>query len=294
MATVHPSLTLVLDVDEGLLSQELKLEIARCYAHIGSPVVRSHAAAQEGPAVNTARFIVSMGTARYLMSEDEGADARWAESVQPWLASMFFKVGNNMASFNRRMRKIGMPEIDVQRIDVELQQGAFVVGVVPHPQNTVPRAVADCVGLARELLNDGTLAGAVRVDMPGAQAYRAQEAAAREVWDAQHAAIPDEPKVEEAPAQPSGPMKHYVGPMPDRAADPEAYEQWERADREAKSYEQTAVPPTDSDTLPPIGNPPEPAEPERFDFDVDYSSWDVRYPDGSVRVFDAALRTFVS
>lgn len=36
MAQPRPSLTLILDIDERLDSEELRLEISRCYAHVGS------------------------------------------------------------------------------------------------------------------------------------------------------------------------------------------------------------------------------------------------------------------
>ena len=66
-----------------------------------------------------------------------------------------------------------------------------------------------------------------------------------------------------------------------------------REDAEAKSYENTAVPPTNSRTLPrPQREEPEP-EPERFSFEVDYALWSVEYADGTRRTFDSAQRSFV-
>lgn len=305
MVTMHPSLTLVLDLDERLSTQETKLEIARCYSYVGNPLVRKHAAS-EGEPENIARFLVSAGTRKYLMSTDEGADDLWSETVEPWIASMFFKVGNTAAAFNKRMRKIGLPEINYARADVELQDGQFIVGLRPDPENRIGRSVAAQVDAARAMLNEGVLEGAVRVNAPSSKSWDEQYGAARIAWDEAQAEAEAAAAQAEAEAaniggsapsdmapEPTGALKHTAGPMPDWKRDPEAFAAWEAADREAKSYENTAVPPTDSDDLPPIGNPVEPPEPPRFDFDVDYSVWDVFFADGTVRTFDSNTRTFL-
>lgn len=296
MTTIHPSLTLVLDLDESLGTQETKLEIARCYSHIGTPVVHTHACENGEEPRNVARFLVSVGTKKYLFSSDEGANELWEASVEPWIGSMLFKVGNNMAAFNKRMRKIGLPELYFNYFNIELEAGRFVVALRPDPEMRIDRPVAAQVGLARKLLNEGPFEHAVRVVAPSATSWHTQEAQARENWDAEianNASEEGSAPAEETPApEPSGPMKHWVGSMPDRDKDPHAYAEWEKADREAKSYENTAVPPTDSDELPPIGNPVEEAEPPRFSFAVDYSLWDVYFDDDSMRTFNAATGSF--
>ena len=309
MTIIHPSLTLVLDIDEQLFSQQLKLEIMRCYSHIGTPVIRTHARGfedasnPEGAPDNRARFIVSMGTKRYLHSSDEGADELWETSVEPWIASMLYKVTNNMAAFNRRMRKIGLPELVFSRIDLELEGGAFTVGLAPDPEGIIGRPIAMQAGLARTLLNSGILEGARRVDAPSATSLAAQAADAQAAWDAAHAMHAGEDEGGEGTADDdgcaedgtpiAGPLKHYVGPMPDPKLEPEAFAAWKDADAAAKSYERTAVAPTESNELPPIGNPVEAPEPERFTFPVDYSLWDVTFADGTVRAFDSRSESFL-
>ena len=73
MALLRPSLTLVLDLDERVAAEQTILEINRSYAHIGTPVIRTHAceSAEDAPVRNTARLIVNMGTYSYLNSADE-------------------------------------------------------------------------------------------------------------------------------------------------------------------------------------------------------------------------------
>ena len=81
MVTIHPSLTLILDLQEELCTQDAKLEIARCYSHIGTPIVHSHESSDETKPGNIARFIVSMGTKQYLYSKDEGAGNLFSKQV---------------------------------------------------------------------------------------------------------------------------------------------------------------------------------------------------------------------
>ena len=68
MALLRPSLTLVLDLDERVAAEQTILEINRSYAHIGTPVIRTHAceSTEDAPVRNTARLIVNMGTYSYL------------------------------------------------------------------------------------------------------------------------------------------------------------------------------------------------------------------------------------
>lgn len=166
MALLRPSLTLVLDLDERVAAEQTILEINRSYAHIGTPVIRTHAceSAEDAPVRNTARLIVNMGTYSYLNSADEGADERWETIVGPWIGNMLRKIGNNMKVFNDRQRKIGYPEVHFDTLDIELGAGAFTVAVRPQGAGAVDEAVAERVTAARNLRNDGTFAEAVRVE----------------------------------------------------------------------------------------------------------------------------------
>ena len=128
MALLRPSLTLVLDLDERVAAEQTILEINRSYAHIGTPVIRTHAceSAEDAPVCNTARLIVNMGTYSYLNSADEGADERWETIVGPWIGNMLRKIGNNMKVFNDRQRKISYPEVHFDTLDIELGAGAIM------------------------------------------------------------------------------------------------------------------------------------------------------------------------
>lgn len=284
MALLRPSLTLVLDLDERVAAEQTILEINRSYAHIGTPVIRTHAceSAEDAPVRNTARLIVNMGTYSYLNSADEGADERWETIVGPWIGNMLRKIGNNMKVFNDRQRKIGYPEVHFDTLDIELGAGAFTVAVRPQGAGMVDEAVAELVTAARALRNEGTLAEAVRVELPCAASWNAQRDAAWETWVAEHPEILEEPETDEAA---NGVETAETTPEKTR-------EELLAEDVIAKSYENTAVPPTDSEALPRPQRDEEEEE-EPFDFPVDYTLWAVIGADDAVRTYDYAAAAFV-
>ena len=280
MALLRPSLTLVLDLDERTASKPTVLEINRSYAHIGTPVVRTHEAENEdSPVHNTARLLVNMGTYQYLDPTKEGADERWNDIVLPWIGNILHKVGNNMKVFNDRQRKIGLPEVNFDTLDVELQAGALVVALHPEPNGYVDPAGNALVDTVRGLLADGTFEGIVRVEAPTATSYEAQREAAWDAWIIEHPEALEEPVVEEA--------EEEVEPEPEKTR-----EQILAEDIEAKSYENTAVAPTDSPDLPRPTREEE-EEPDPFTFPVDYRLWTVVSDDGTERVYDSAAKAFV-
>ena len=304
MALLRPSLTLVLDLDERVAGEQTILEINRSYAHIGTPVIRTHAAevagnattedAENAPVRNTARLIVNMGTYSYLNSDDEGADERWDTIVGPWIGNMLRKIGNNMKVFNDRQRKIGYPEVHFDTLDIELGAGAFTVAVRPQGAGMVDEAVAELVTAARTLRNDGTLAEAVRVELPCAASWNAQRDAAWETWVAEHPEVLEEPETDEAtPTGGDADADEAANDIETAEATPEkTREELLAEDVVAKSYENTAVPPTDSEALPRPQRDEEEEE-EPFDFPVDYTLWTVIGADGTARTYDCAAAAFV-
>ncbi|WP_302963192.1 hypothetical protein [uncultured Adlercreutzia sp.] len=285
MALLRPSLTLVLDLDERVAAEQTILEINRSYAHIGTPVIRTHGEPElDAPVRNTARLIVNMGTYSYLNSADEGADERWNAIVGPWIGNMLRKIGNNMKVFNDRQRKIGYPEVFFDTLDIELGGSAFTVAVRPQGAGAVSEEAAVLVSRARALRNDGTFAGAVRVELPCAEDWAAQRAEAWEAWIVEH------PEAEEDTADDAD---KEAGTVSEAAKDAPAKTREEllAEDIIAKSYENTAVPPTDSDALPRPERVQEEEE-EPFDFAVDYRRWAVIGADGTTRIWDADASSF--
>ena len=281
MALIRPSLTLVLDLDERLASQDTELELKRCYSYIGAPLVRKHApASEDAPVSNRARAIVNFGQRKYLHSADEGADALWNEVVEHWIGNILHKVGSNMKAFNRRQRLIGLPEVIFDNFDIELQGGEFVVSLHPDLLGFVPEELNAAVGMARSLLNDGAFADAVRVRIPADDVYESQRAVAWETWQEEHPEPEEDESAPEAAPKEEPPAIDYDSP------------EWLAYDRERKSYENTAVPVTDSEELPNFEREEVVEPPEPFSFEVDYSQWDVQFADGTCRRYDSSALAF--
>ena len=281
MALLRPSMTLVLDLDERLSTKDTVQEIKRCYPYVGVPVVRSHEAqSSEAPIENKARMIVGLGTRKYLRSANEGADELWDTVVSRWIGNMLHKIGSTMKAFNTRQRKINLPEVIFDRIDIELQGGEFVVALHTDPQSFIDFDAHEFVDQARSLLNDGTLDNAVRILIPSEESYEDQCATAYETWLKEHPEPEDDTALAEQEQE--------------TEAEPElTREEWLELDKQAKSYENTAVPPTDSNTLPPIQREEEEPEPERFSFEVDYSSeWTAVFADGTHHSFNPTTQQF--
>ncbi len=181
MALPRPSLTLILDIDESLDSEETRLEIDRCYSHIGSALVRTHAAGEGGTSENIMRFLVKMGTHRYLLSAEEGADEMWDEVMVRWFGNELHKVGNNMRTFNRRQSDIGNPELRFAWAELELEGGRLSALLHCDSESGLdPEAGVAALCAMRKALNAGQLgeldgdAGVARVWMPSRASWEAQ------------------------------------------------------------------------------------------------------------------------
>ena len=271
-----PSLALILDVDERLAQDETRLEVKRCWAHVGSTVLRAHEPS-EGEPVNRAEFMVKFGTQKYLRSSDEGADEMWETVIERWLYNMFGKVGNNMKIFNRRQREEGNPELYFDTLDVNLEDDNAIVTVKLDSNSDIAPETAYMLTRVREALNAGLLGeGPYAVGIPSAASY-AEQAEAAAIAAAQKAeeearAAEEQRLAEEAAAEAAAQeAEENFAPAPDLVApDPdELDEERIRAELEARY------------TLPDA------------DFAIDYTRWDVTLPDGAVRELDSATMQFI-
>ena len=176
MSKPHPSMALTLDLDESIVDHELRLEIDRCYSYLGTPVVRTHPAA-DGEPVNTLRMTVRVGAREYLDSSVEGADALWSDSIEHWLLNQVHAVDNQMKIFNRRD-----PEESkwVSRVREALNAGALGKDVVAV---TLPSAAS-----YEKQYAAGMEALETRKEAEAAAARAAEEAAAAEAEAAEKAA----------------------------------------------------------------------------------------------------------
>ncbi len=281
MVLLRPSLTLVLDLDEHLASEESIQEIKRTYAHIGTPVIRTHPPTTNDAApINVAQLRVSMGTYRYLQPFDEESEARWSEIVEPWIGSMLHKVGNNMKVFNDRQRKIGLPEIVFERIELDLQGSELVIDARLNPTCMIDPALRTQVRRARAMLSKDAFTEAVRISMPPDDEYERQRIYAWNDWTVTHPGTFD--------PMPEAPLHSTGKSQPKKSRD-----QLLKEDIAAKSFFFNDLATTDFYTLPRVRRQEEPQEPERFTFDVSYVLWEVTLADGSKLRFDSSADAFI-
>ncbi|WP_281654242.1 hypothetical protein [Eggerthella sinensis] len=270
MAQPRPSLTLILDIDERLDSEDVRLEIDRCYSYVGPTLVRAHEAG-EGAPENIMRFLVKMGTRRYLHAGDEGADELWHDVMERWFYNELYKVSNNMLIYNRRQREVGNPPLVFDWIDVELQNGELHALLHCDNVSGIQAEASSLLTTLRNAYNDGSLGQDVaRVYLPEPSSYEQQKAAG--------AAAKAEREAEEAAA---------------RAAAEEEARAAARAAEEAANEAFLESPQLTADCA---SEEDAPASPEPFaldepDFALDYRMWLVEYADGSARTFDSHAGT---
>ncbi len=274
MGKPRPSLTLIMDIDEALKTEELRLEVDRCYAYIAPTLIRTHAA-EETPS-NTLRFLVKLGNHKYLNSADEGADELWNEIMERWFSNAFYKVGNNLKLFNRRQKEIGNPELAFDKMEIELENGALLVDMRLDSNSSINAEDAAMLGVVREALNAGALTGAKKILMPSEESYIAQyEAgkAAKEAADAEKAAQEEAERLarEAEAAQAEQAAEDAFMESPELTEDEEEIS----AEELQKSIE------------------------EQFSFDealfaVDYTMWEVQFEDGSAKIYDSATKAFTA
>lgn len=174
MTKPHPSMTLLLDLDERLMSTSLRREIDRCYSYLGTPVVRTHPAAAGDPE-NTMQLKIRVGAREYLDSKAEGADELWNNYIEHWLLNQVHAVDNQMRIYNRRQREEGTDELIFTWIDFELQGGRLHVRMRLDSQCGIDPAESAWVTRVRSALNEGLLGeGVTCVQLPS-DAYYAQQ-----------------------------------------------------------------------------------------------------------------------
>ena len=177
MAKPHPSMALLLDLDERLVDNDLRLEIDRCYSYLGTPVVRTHPAG-EGAPENTIRMMVRVGAREYLDSAAEGADELWNDSLEHWLLNQVHAVENQMKIFNRRQREEGRDELFFTWLEVELAGGRLTVRLRLDSSCGIDPTDSVWVTRVRTALNEGALGeNVVAVQLPSDASYEEQRVA---------------------------------------------------------------------------------------------------------------------
>lgn len=268
-------MTLILDLDERVDCEELRLEIGRSYAYVGSTLVRTHAAAgEDAPAENTMRMLVKLGTRQYLAAGEEGSDELWNDVMRDWFRNQFRKLGNQALIYNKRQKEIeGGRELAFTWLEVDLQNGTLPVRLHMNDVSGIAEDAADMLSLVRDAYSEGKLGDAssiARVSMPSEDDWAAQV-------EAGAAAFAERKAAEEA-----------------TAAEAEAAAEAERAAAEAflespELMEADAHAAGGKDAVDGGG-----MEPPELVFELDeptfaptYRTWTVEYTDGTSKVFEA-------
>lgn len=266
-------MTLILDLDERVDSENLRLEIGRSYAYVGSTLVRTHAAAgEDAPAESTMRMLVKLGTRQYLAAGEEGSDELWNDVMRDWFRNQFRKLGNQALIYNKRQKEMeDGRELAFTWLEVDLQNGTLPVRLHMNDVSGIAEDAADMLSLVRDAYNEGKLgdAGSIaRVSMPSADDWAAQV-------EAGAAAFAERKAAEEAAAE------------AERAAAEEAaaeafLESPELVEADARSADGEGA--VDGGGM----------EPPELVFELDeptfaptYRTWTVEYTDGTSKVFEA-------
>lgn len=278
MAQPRPSGMLILDIDERLDSEDVRLEINRCYPYVCSTLVRVHEADGEEDVHNVARLFVKLGTRKYVDSADEGADELWNDVIEHWIYNSFHKLGNQMKIYNRRQREIGGTELYFDALELDLENGKLKVALRLDSNSDIDASCASLVSAVRSALNDGSLGeGVVRVQLPSDESYaeqaeKAEEGKAEREEAARKAAEAEEEAKANARAEAEATADENFLESPELA----------EADAEPVGMSESEV---EAEMEAKFGFP-------EADFAVDFTVWTVEYADGSVRTYDSAAGEF--
>ena len=310
MAKPHPSMALLLDLDERLVDNDLRLEIDRCYSYLGTPVVRTHPAG-EGAPENAIRMMVRVGAREYLDSTAEGADALWNDSIEHWLLNQVHAVENQMKIFNRRQREEGRDELFFTWLEVELAGGRLTVRLRLDSSCGIDPADSVWVTRVRAALNEGALGqNVVAVQLPSDASFEQQYVAGMAALAARTVAVGEAARAAEeaaaaeaAEAEAAAEAAFMASPALVAEAEEAAKEAEEAADivvqariaRDLEAAERGELEKTPEQIVAEriaeeahLGEDIQKkyALPEA-DFPIAFDQWTVIYADGTTRDFDA-------
>jgi hypothetical protein len=279
MALPRPSLTLILDIDQRLDSEALRLEIARSYSHVGPTLVRTHEASENDTTSNIAHFLVKLGSRSYLRSEGKETDDLWNQVMERWFYHTFGKVGNNMRIYNRRQREIGGTELIFDWLDIDLQNGSLHTLLRLDSCSGIDPEASALLTVLRNILNDGTLGGeVVEVMMPSTASYEDQKAAGfaakarHEAEEAARVVADEEVKRKEREAIELQADEEFLE-SPELMLSIISAQGSELKENRGESIDEMF-------------------EFSQPDFPIDYRVWSVKYADGTMREFDSLSCSF--
>lgn len=299
---IHPSLIEKVSLDSREHNADVAADIKRSFAYVGPITVVAHEpSAPEAPVNNEMRLICRMSRP-YWTSEGDG-DQMW-DAMRTWLEAKAYKVASTIANFNKSRSEAGHQTVDYDRVELDMKPYAF--GIACAQGDGLPDVVA-VASRVRELLAQGVLpadmAGIevpaaaslaeqvenarVQAEAAAAAAAAADEGEAAEGEVAEAAAVPAEGAEMQADEAQAAPVEAGEAEVASEGTAPAESEQ---PVEDAEDAEKD-VPASDE-------KPAEPEAPARLKHasdnlaSLDYTMWDVRLADGSVRTLDSVAGTW--
>jgi len=287
---IHPSLIEKVSLDSREHNADVAADIKRSFAYVGPITVVAHEpSAPEVPVNNEMRLICRMSRP-YWTSEGDG-DQMW-DAMRTWLEAKAYKVASTIANFNKSRSEAGHQTVDYDRVELDMKPYAFGIACVQGDELPDVVAVASRV---RELLAQGVLpADMAGIEAPAAAslAEQVENACVQAEAETAAAAAADEgePAQGEATEAQAAPVEAGEAEAASEGAAPAESEQPVENAGDAEDAEKD-VPAGDK-------KPAELEAPARLKHasdnlaSLDYTMWDVRLADGSVRTLDSVAGTW--
>lgn len=318
---IHPSLIEKVSLDSREHNADVAADIKRSFAYVGPITVVSHEpAAPEAPVNNEMRLICRMSRP-YWTSEGEG-DQMW-DAMRTWLEAKAYKVASTIANFNKSRSEAGHQTVSYDRVELDMKTYAF--GIACAQGDELPDVVA-VASRVRELLAQGVLpADMAGIEVPAAASLAEQVEKARVQAEAAgesemvagkssgtQADEAAEGEAAQTKVEPADGEAVEVQAAPAKAAEAQTAltESVELAGDKQSACDDAAEQPAEDAVSAELAEPAEknvpasgeqPAEPEaparlKHASDnlgsLDYTMWDVRLADGTVRTLDSVAGTW--
>lgn len=305
---IHPSLIEKVSLDSREHNADVAADIKRSFAYVGPITVASHEpCAPEAPVNNEMRLICRMSRP-YWTSEGEG-DQMW-DAMRTWLEAKAYKVASTIANFNTSRSEAGHQTVSYDRVELDMKPYAF--GIACAQGDELPDVVA-VASRVRELLAQGVLpADMAGIEAPAAVSLAEQVEKARVQAEAAAAAEAAEGEAAQAKVEPANGESAGAQAASAKAAEAQAVpaESIRLSGDEQSACDDAAEQPAEDAVSAEGGEPVEkevpaseeqPAEPEaparlKHASDnlasLDYTMWDVRLADGTVRTLNSVAGTW--
>ena len=327
---IHPSLIEKVSLDSREHNADVAADIKRSFAYVGPITVVSHEpCAPEAPVNNEMRLICRMSRP-YWTSEGE-SDQMW-DAMRTWLEAKAYKVASTIANFNKSRSEAGHQTVSYDRVELDMKPYAFgiacaqgdelpdVVAVASRVRELLAQGVlpADMAGIeapaaaslaeqvenARVQAEAETAAAAAAGEGEPAQG-EATEAQAAQGEDAEVQGAQGEDACENAEAQavPAKAAEAQAAPAESlklsgdkQSACDDAAEQPVEDAASAEGAEGAEVAGENASAS--DKKPAELEAPARLKHasdnltSLDYTMWDVRLADGTVRTLDSVAGTW--